>query len=142
MTSNNRRALFVGVIAIVLVVIGLLVSSHGRRPVPPMTVVATSQAVERTVVKQHVNRSAPTDDTGTVEICGYGKVPIDENDLTGVANRVASLTRAATARWLSALQDSGELRARVVGLMLCRTGDSKGRHCPGAILFCYRRRWN
>jgi hypothetical protein len=55
---------------------------------------------------------------GTVKVCGYGRVPIDKTDPSAIFQRVGALTKEAGTRWLSALQNSGNLRARAAGLML------------------------
>jgi hypothetical protein len=56
--------------------------------------------------------------TGMVEVCGYGQVPIDKSDASAIFHQVGALTKGAGTRWLSALQNSGDLRARVAGLLL------------------------
>jgi hypothetical protein len=53
-----------------------------------------------------------------VEVCGYGQVPIDKSDASAIFQHVGALTKGAGTRWLSALQNSGDLRARVAGLLL------------------------
>jgi hypothetical protein len=58
------------------------------------------------------------DGAGTVEVCGFGRVPIDKGDPGAIFQRVGVLTKEAGTRWLSALQNSGDLRARVAGLLL------------------------
>jgi hypothetical protein len=45
-------------------------------------------------------------------------VPIDESDAGAVFQQVGALTKGAGTRWLSALQNSDDLRARVAGLLL------------------------
>ena len=59
-----------------------------------------------------------TDGTNTVEICGHGQVSIDKSDAAAMFQHVGALTKGAGARWLSALQNSDDLRARVAGLLL------------------------
>lgn len=54
----------------------------------------------------------------TLEVCGYGEVPIGENDAGAIFQHVGALTKGAATHWLSALQNSGDLRARVAGLLL------------------------
>jgi hypothetical protein len=56
--------------------------------------------------------------TATVEVCGYDPVPIDKRDASAIFQQVGALTKGASARWLSALQNSDDLRARVAGLLL------------------------
>jgi len=67
----------------------------------------------------HANNPPPrANNTGTLEVCGYGQVPIDKNDDGAIFQHVGGLTKGAGTRWLSALQNSGDLRARVAGLLL------------------------
>jgi hypothetical protein len=67
---------------------------------------------------RHADIPPSRGDAGTVEICGYGRVTIDKSDPGAIFQRVGALTKEAGTRWLSALQDSGDLRARVAGLLL------------------------
>jgi hypothetical protein len=76
-------------------------------------------AASHPVGTQHAKLSPPkANGTGTVEICGYGQVQIDKNDSIAIFQQVVALTKGAGTRWLSALQNSGDLRARVAGLLL------------------------
>ena len=51
--------------------------------------------------------------TDTVEVCGHGLV-----STSAIFQHVGSITKGAGTRWLSALQNSDDLRARVAGLLL------------------------
>jgi hypothetical protein len=65
------------------------------------------------------NKPAPVaNNANTVEVCGYGQVPIDKGDTNAIFQLVGALTKDAGSRWLSALQNSDILRARVAGLIL------------------------
>ena len=85
-------------------------------------------AASHPVGTQHANATPPrANNTGTVEICGYGKVPIDKSDTSAIFQHVGALTKGGGTAWLSALQNSDDLRARVAGLLLEGTvagGDS------------------
>jgi hypothetical protein len=111
-----RQALLVCLIVAIAVVIGL-VRSRSRQAIPSVRVTASAQTGDHLLVKQRVDVPPPTaEGPGKVEICGHGKVSID--DSSAVAQYVGALTQGAGVRWLSALQDSGDLRARVAGLLL------------------------
>jgi hypothetical protein len=76
------------------------------------TQIGTEPIVTRSV---DVPRSVAAE-PGKVEICGQGNVVID--DPGAFTQYVGALTKKAGARWLAALQDSGDLRARVAGPLL------------------------
>jgi hypothetical protein len=52
------------------------------------------------------------------DICGAGKVPIDSGDPSAVIEYLGEYTGKARGRWLSALLDSDDIRARAAGLFL------------------------
>ena len=107
---------------IVAIVLVFALTRRGRwhSSAAPARVAIPSEAAA--IVAQRTNAPKPpkplVDDSGTVEICGVGKVPIDSGDPLALNQRVGALTKGAGARWLSALQDSSDLRARVAGLLL------------------------
>jgi len=55
---------------------------------------------------------------GFVDICGQGRVPVDSDDPVAPYRIVGALARRTTGRWIAALQDSDDLRARASGLLL------------------------
>jgi hypothetical protein len=54
----------------------------------------------------------------TVDICGFGNVPVDAKDPFAAGRYIGELTSNASNRWLSALLNSGDIRARSAGLFL------------------------
>jgi hypothetical protein len=54
----------------------------------------------------------------TLEFCGVGNVPIDADDPLAANRYLSGLTSKAWSRWVSAMLDSGNLRARAAGLFL------------------------
>jgi hypothetical protein len=128
--SKKTRAALLVLWIIVLATVALLLI-RDRRPSatasmpPPTTVPAASRpaGIQRTDIQ-----TSRAEGTGTVEVCGYGRVPIDKTDPSAIFQRVGALTKEAGTRWLSALQNSGDLRARAAGLMLEGkvTGDGSG----------------
>jgi hypothetical protein len=82
---------------------------------PPISVTAAGHPTG----VQKANRPPPKiSSTNTVEICGHGQVSIDKSHADAIFQHVGALTKGAGARWLSALQNSDDLRARVTGLLL------------------------
>jgi hypothetical protein len=65
-------------------------------------------------------------DTEGVEVCGAGKVAVDSSDPLAPSQYVGALTQGTAVRWLSAMQDSSDLRARVAGLLLESKVDEPG----------------
>ena len=59
--------------------------------------------------------------SGGLEICGLGEITVDRSDAFGVAKALSALGRKALARWMSALVDSDDARARAVGLAMQAT---------------------
>lgn len=56
--------------------------------------------------------------TTTLEICGFGRVPIDTSDPFAAGRFLAGHTDKAGRRWLNALLNSDDVRARGTGLFL------------------------
>lgn len=116
--SKVRAAAAVLSIFVILVIAILSLRSRDLRAISPSEfstrMLAASPPVERPA------NSPPTGNNGstTVEVCGYGKLPIDEKDPGAIFRKIAELTKGAAMRWLSALQNSDDLRARMAGLLL------------------------
>jgi hypothetical protein len=117
--SIARKVLLVSLIVAIVVAFGLLVRGRYRQVDTSLRVTTSVQAVDHAVVKPRIGVPLSiAEDTGKVRICGYGKVSFNQSDPVAIAQYVGALTKEAGARWLSALQDSGNLRARVAGLLL------------------------
>jgi hypothetical protein len=65
-----------------------------------------------------VEVSKKIDHSGEVEVCGVGKVKIDREDWTATGKYFDALTKESRMRWLSALRNSDDYRARATGLYL------------------------
>jgi len=68
-------------------------------------------------------RAAPeapkkVDHSGEIDVCGVGKVKLDRNDWTATGKYFDALTKKSRMRWLSALRNSDDYRARATGLYL------------------------
>lgn len=80
-------------------------------PLVPLWPASVSPAVAKPAIKG----GAHSDE---IEICGVGKVKLDGDDLAASGKYLDSLTRNPRRRWLAALRDSGDYRARAAGLYL------------------------
>jgi hypothetical protein len=58
------------------------------------------------------------DHSGEIEVCGVGKVKLDRDDWTATGKYFDALTKKSRMRWLSALRNSDDYRARATGLYL------------------------
>jgi hypothetical protein len=57
----------------------------------------------------------------TVEVCGLGKLPVDDNGYP-LSSQVGARMHQDAVRWRTALLNSGDVRARMVGLLIDITG--------------------
>jgi hypothetical protein len=125
MSSKPRTFVLVStVVAILVAAVLLLRGGH------PRAILSTSAPTGMPAASHPANHASGTqrgsslpgaeasNSTTTVEVCGYHPVPIDRNDASSVFQQVGALTKDAGRRWLSALQNSDDLRARVAGLLL------------------------
>ena len=118
--SSKARVIFflalIGMVALVAVL-----RLRGRTPalISPVAPGAGVPAARQLAARQHEKRAMATQDDGAAaQICGFGKVAIDQEDANAARERVGELTKETAARWLTALQNSGDLRARAAGLLL------------------------
>ena len=119
LTSKTRTGLLVLSILVIVVVALLLVRGRHPRAIASIEPPTSMPAASDPVGTQHANTPLPrADSTGTVEICGYGQVSIDKSDASAIFQHVGALTKGVGTAWLSALQNSDDLRARVAGLLL------------------------
>jgi hypothetical protein len=120
-----RSVLLILLIVTIIVVVGLLVRGRSPQLAASVEIVPAKPTENHPVAKQPAVVRPPTANSiGTVEVCGYGQVPIDKD--AAAFQHVGELTKGAGTRWLSSLQNSGDLRARVAGLLLegkVTTGD-------------------
>lgn len=65
-----------------------------------------------------VNHAKPT---RTVEVCGLGKLPVDDGGYP-LSSQVGARMHQDAVRWRTALLNSGDVRARTVGLLIDITG--------------------
>jgi hypothetical protein len=119
LTSKTRTVLLVLSMFVIVVVAFLLVRGRDPRAIASIEPPTSMPAASHPVGTQHANTPPPrADSTGTVEICGYGQVPINKSDASAIFQHVGALTKGVGTAWLSALQNSDDLRARVAGLLL------------------------
>jgi hypothetical protein len=130
-----RRVLLVLLILVIVVGVWLLRNRHPRAIASMETPVSVPVAGPPPVTPLAESTPAKANDARTVEICGQGRVPIDQSDGDAISKRVAALTKDAETRWLSALQNSGDLRARMAGLLLAgsMTGGASSKGLPNPV---------
>jgi hypothetical protein len=58
------------------------------------------------------------DHSGEIDVCGVGKVKLDRGDWTATGKYFDALTKKSRMRWLTALRNSDDYRARATGLYL------------------------
>jgi hypothetical protein len=117
--SKGRAAPVFLSIFVVLVIAMVPARSRGPGTISPGAPSAHMPAATHPAVGGHAYVPPSTVDAGaTVEVCGYGNLPIDNKDPGAIFRRIGELTKGAATRWLSALQNSDDLRARMAGLLL------------------------
>jgi hypothetical protein len=70
------------------------------------------------------------ENTDLIDVCGLGKVAVPQGDWQATAGLLNAATRKTAQRWLAAMLDSNDVRARAMGLMLEAQidNDDIGRH--------------
>jgi hypothetical protein len=117
--SKARAVFVVSSILVIAMVTFLLMADRHPRAIASRELPISTPAGRPPVGAQHSNTPPPTgNSTGTVDICGYGQVPVDKGNPDAIFQQVGALTKKAGTRWLAALQSSDDLRARVAGLLL------------------------
>jgi hypothetical protein len=61
---------------------------------------------------------AKDDHFDEMEVCGIGKIRLDPDDAAGAAKHLDALAKNSRMRWLAALRNSDDYRARATGLYL------------------------
>jgi hypothetical protein len=128
--SDNGRPRFqmfwvLGLVAVLLLVVTIKVGS-GRRQEILRPVAAENRraagvpAGMRPIAAATATRNKPRSNgvEATVDICGFGEVPVDAKDPFAAGRYIGELASNASNRWLSALLNSGDIRARSAGLFL------------------------
>lgn len=117
--TKTRGVLLVLFIVAIAVVVCLLVRGRSTQPIVSVGIVQATATENHSVVQQPAIVQHPkANNIDTVGICGYGQVQTDQSDASAIFQHIGTLTEGAGTRWLSALQNSGDLRARVAGLLL------------------------
>jgi hypothetical protein len=87
----------------------LIAAARAPAPLIPLWPASVSPAA----VKPASNAGADE-----IEICGVGKVKLDRDDLAAAGKYLDALTKNSRLRWLAALRNSNDYRARASGLFL------------------------
>src|SRR5664279_797617 len=120
MSSTKARIVLIvtSILAIVVVAI-LLVRVRHPMAVASIAPYTSTPAASLPLGTRRPNIPPPkVGNTSTVQVCGYGQLPIEGDDTSAIFQQVGALTKGASTRWMAALQNSGDLRARVAGLLL------------------------
>lgn len=129
MNDNGRakpRRSRIWVLGVTLLLVVIIVISRGRHRdvMPPIASAFPGDASAHLSVPPAANAKPPAIKFHrqgvdfTVEICGFGKVPMDADDPLAPGRYVGEITHNAGKRWLAALLDSDDIRARSAGLFL------------------------
>lgn len=105
----------------ILAIVRLMLHQKSPRPVDAPAAVSNAahpNGPQAASAAGTSDKPLPPSPIATVEICGHGKVPIDAADPLAAARYLSVLTNKARSRWLSALLDSDDVRARAAGLFL------------------------
>jgi hypothetical protein len=106
--------------AIVIVGVAVLVwpSKHQADPSPSTAAPITLSTPDVETPHFATKESKPA---RTVEVCGVGKLPVDDGGYP-LSSQVGARMHQDALRWRTALLDSGDVRARAVGLLIDVTG--------------------
>jgi hypothetical protein len=110
---------------IIAAVLGLISWIWSRQAVRPPSAVTPVAQLTLPVPQRPASLAMPSvevarkiDHSGEIEVCGVGKVRIDPDDWTATGKVLDALTRKSRIRWLAALRNSDDYRARAAGLYL------------------------
>jgi hypothetical protein len=103
----------------IIIIIGSWLRQSSRRIAAPLRVSEIVHTGAPPAVKAPKPDKPPTVSAATtLDICGLGKVSLDTSDPFAIGRYFGELTNKARTRWLSALLDSDDIRARAAGLFL------------------------
>jgi hypothetical protein len=124
---RNRRKWISGLIAAAFL-LGFVFWMRARPAPPPQSVAAAvsppalpkPQAPRWPASMPTAKADAPkkVDHSGEIDVCGVGKVKLDRDDWTATGKYFDGLIKKSRMRWLSALRNSDDYRARAAGLYL------------------------
>ncbi len=130
----SRKPLLAALIIAILIPCGLLLRTRSQHAAPPTRVAGavstdvdappTARATASATAHQPAAEPGTdavkpsVDAAGKAPICGFPKAPVDVHNPIAVSQFVGAISEKAGERWLAALQDSDDLRARASGLLL------------------------
>jgi hypothetical protein len=122
---------FSGVLVGLLATLGLWfwVRPHPSAPPPSKIPISERPAIAawpQSTAKAVVEATRASAKTGEIEVCGVGKVKIDPDDPMAMGKYLEALAEKSQLRWVSALRNSDDLRARASGLFLDGTVADRG----------------
>jgi hypothetical protein len=102
-----------------VIVLAVLRHWHARPTTQPTQVSKAAQAqLPQPAKPPAVARKPEIAQPGGTDLCGVGSVSLDADDPSAAYRYVGALSKQAATRWLSALRNSDDYRARAMGLFL------------------------
>ena len=104
----------------IIVIIGSWLRQASRPVAAPLRIseIAHTETPAEVGAPVGLDKPRTVSATTTLDVCGLGQVPLDPSDPFAAGRYLGELTNKTRGRWLSALVDSDDIRARAAGLFL------------------------
>src|SRR5580698_6257755 len=93
-------------------------AAPASRPVAAVTPTPPAPMSPEGISRAAVEAARKGDYSDEIEVCGVGRVKLEANDLGAAGKYLNALTKNSRLRWLAALRNSDDYRARATGLYL------------------------
>ena len=93
-------------------------AAPASRPVAAVTPTPPAPLSPEGISRAAVEAARKGDYSDEIEVCGVGRVKLEANDLGAAGRYLNALTKNSRLRWLAALRNSDDYRARATGLYL------------------------
>src|ERR1700728_2061746 len=93
-------------------------AAPASRPVAAVTPTPLAPMSPEGISRAAVEAARKGDYSEEIEVCGVGRVKLEANDLGAAGRYLNALTKNSRLRWLAALRNSDDYRARATGLYL------------------------
>jgi hypothetical protein len=93
-------------------------AAPASRPVAAVTPTPPAPLSPGGISRAAVEAARKGDYSDEIEVCGVGRVKLEANDLGAAGRYLNALTKNSRLRWLAALRNSDDYRARATGLYL------------------------
>jgi hypothetical protein len=122
---NPRKWISGLIVAAVLLGFGFWMGQRPSPPrkstaavVPPAPPALPAPRWPASIPRSEAEAPKKVDHSGEIDVCGVGRVKLDRDDWTATGKYFDALTKKSRMRWLSALRNSDDYRARATGLYL------------------------